>query len=101
MDTFDTLQALLSHDLHELHQMQKRGWRTLPMTRLVKEEHLGRCCYLAEEFLSTAELCALKKEKSSRPDCAALQRVFHLQRGSYLLWVRKAVLSMMGIDLNV
>jgi hypothetical protein len=29
---------------------------------MVKEEHLGRCCYLAEEFLSTAELCALKKE---------------------------------------
>lgn len=62
MDTFDTLQALLSRDLHELQQIQKRGWRVLPTTRMVKEEHLGRCCYLAEEFLSTTELCALKKE---------------------------------------
>ena len=62
MDTFDALQALLSRDLHELHQIQKRGWRILPTTRMAKEEHLGRCCYLAEEFLSTTELCALKKE---------------------------------------
>ncbi len=62
MNTFDTLQALFSHDLSELQQFRKRGWRVLPMTRVVKEEHLGRCCYLAEEFLSTAELCALKKE---------------------------------------
>ena len=62
MNTFDTLQALFSHDLSELQQFRKRGWRVLPMTRAVKEEHLGRCCYLAEEFLSTAELCALKKE---------------------------------------
>ena len=62
MDTFDALQALLSQDLHELHQIHKRGWRILPTTRMAKEEHLGRCCYLAEEFLSTTELCALKKE---------------------------------------
>ena len=62
MNTFDTLQTLFLHDLRELHQLRKRGWRILPMTRVVKEEHLGRCCYLAEEFLSTAELCALKKE---------------------------------------
>ena len=62
MNTFDCLEALFLHDLQELHQLRKRGWRILPMTRVVKEEHLGRCCYLAEEFLSTAELCALKKE---------------------------------------
>jgi hypothetical protein len=62
MNTFDTLHALLTHDIRELQQIQKRGWRVLPMTRTVKEEHLGRCCYLAEEFLSTNELCALKRE---------------------------------------
>jgi hypothetical protein len=39
MNTFDTLQALFFHDLRELHQLQKRGWRVLPMTRVVKEEH--------------------------------------------------------------
>ena len=62
MNTFDALQALLSRDLHELHQIQKRGWRILPMARIVKEEHLGRCCYLAEEFLSSTDLRALKLE---------------------------------------
>ena len=62
MNTFDSLQALFLHDLQELHQLQKRGWRALSMTRVVKEEHLGRCCYLAEEFLSTEDLCTLKQE---------------------------------------
>ncbi len=62
MNTFDSLQALFLHDLQELHQLRKRGWRVLSMTRVVKEEHLGRCCYLAEEFLSSADLCALKHE---------------------------------------
>ncbi len=62
MNTFDSLQALFLHDLQELHQLRKRGWRILSMTRVVKEEHLGRCCYLAEEFLSTEDLCTLKQE---------------------------------------
>jgi len=62
MNTFETLQALLSHDLRELRQIRQRGWRVLPMTRVVKEEHLGRCCYLAEEFLSSTDLRALKLE---------------------------------------
>jgi len=62
MNTFDSLQALFLHDLQELHQLRKRGWRALSMTRVVKEEHLGRCCYLAEEFLSTEDLCTLKQE---------------------------------------
>ena len=61
MNTFDCLEALFLHDLQELHQLRKRGWRILPMTRVVKEEHLGRCCYLAEEFLSTEVLCTLKQ----------------------------------------
>jgi hypothetical protein len=62
MNTFDTLQTLFLHDLQELHQLRKRGWRILPMTRVVKEEHLGRCCYLAEEFLNSADLSELKQE---------------------------------------
>jgi hypothetical protein len=62
MNTFDSLQALFLHDLRELYQLQKRGWRVLPTTRVVKEEHLGRCCYLAEEFLSSEDLSALKQD---------------------------------------
>jgi hypothetical protein len=61
MNTFDSLKALFLSDLQELHQLRKRGWRVLPMTRVVKEEHLGRCCYLAEEFLSSEDLCILKQ----------------------------------------
>jgi hypothetical protein len=30
------------------------------MDRIVKEEHLGRCCYLAEEMLTPVDLRALK-----------------------------------------
>ncbi len=62
MNTFDSLQALFLHDLQELHQLEKRGWPILPMTRVVKEEHLGRCCYLAEEFLSSEDLSVLKHD---------------------------------------
>ncbi len=61
MKPFDTLQALFSRDMTELHQLQKRRWFSLSMTRVVKEQHLGRCCYFAEEFLSSAELHAFKK----------------------------------------
>jgi hypothetical protein len=32
------------------------------MTRVKYEEHLGRCCYLAEEFLSSEDLCAFKQD---------------------------------------
>lgn len=60
MSTFETLQQLFLHDLGELQQLRKRGWLALPMARTVKEEHLGRCCYLAEEFLSAADLRTLK-----------------------------------------
>ncbi len=62
MSTFDKLQTMLSHDLLELRQLQKRGWFAWPMTRVVMEEHLGRCCYLAEEFLDPADLCKLKRK---------------------------------------
>jgi hypothetical protein len=62
MRTFETLQTLLSHDLLELRQLEKRGWFVWPMTRVVTEEHLGRCCYLAEEFLNPSELRTLKRK---------------------------------------
>ena len=62
MSTFETLQTLLSHDLTELRQLQKRGWFVWPMTRVVTEEHLGRCCFLAEEFLAPDDLRALKRK---------------------------------------
>ena len=60
--TYETVHVLFLHALHDVQEIQKRGWRVLPMTRIVKEEQLGRCCYLAEEFLSSAELSALKDE---------------------------------------
>ncbi len=60
MSTFTMLQTLFVSDLHELHRLQKRGWLVFPMARVVKEEHLGRCCYLAEEFLATSDLSDLK-----------------------------------------
>ena len=62
MSTFDALQGLFLHDLRELKELGKRGWFVLPMTRTVKEEHLGRCCYLAEEFLNATELYTLKHQ---------------------------------------
>ncbi|WP_126556527.1 hypothetical protein [Dictyobacter kobayashii] len=61
-NTFDMLQNLFSQDLQELQHLRKRGWFVLPMSRIVKEEHIGRCCYLAEEFLSSEELQTLKKD---------------------------------------
>jgi len=60
MNTFESLEVLILQDLCELRQLQKRGWLVWPMTRVVKEEHLGRSCYLAEELLAPADLCALK-----------------------------------------
>ncbi len=61
MNTFETLKTLFSQDLHELQLHQKRWWHFMSMTRVVKEEHLGRCCYLAEEFLSPADLYTFKQ----------------------------------------
>ena len=62
MNAFEMFQALFAADLRELHRLRQRGWFVLPIARTVKEEHLGRCCYLAEEFLAPADLCALKQE---------------------------------------
>jgi hypothetical protein len=62
MSTFETLHTLFMRDLQELQQLQKRGWLALSTTRVIKEEHLGRCCYLAEELLDAADLLALKHD---------------------------------------
>jgi hypothetical protein len=62
VNTFETLETLFLQDLCELRRLQKRRWFVLPMTRVVKEEHLGRCCYFAEEFLNPADLAILKHE---------------------------------------
>ncbi len=61
MNPFDTLQTLFSQDIRELHKLQHRWWFSLSLTRVVKEQHLGRCCYFAEEFLAPSELRAFKK----------------------------------------
>ena len=61
-NTYESVQDLFLRALHDVQEIRKRGWRVLPTTRIVKEEQLGRCCYLAEEFLSSAELRALKEE---------------------------------------
>lgn len=59
-NTLERLQTLFIHDLNELEQLQKHWWFPLSSTRVVKEEHLGRCCYLAEEFLDPDDLRTLK-----------------------------------------
>jgi hypothetical protein len=61
VNTFEKLQELFLHDMQELSQLHRR-WHIWPMARIVKEEHLGRCCYLAEEFLTSSDLCALKQK---------------------------------------
>ncbi|TMC23154.1 MAG: hypothetical protein E6J34_03910 [Chloroflexi bacterium] len=62
MNVVEQLQILMIEDISELQRLQKRRWWTWPMTRAVKEEHIGRCCYLAEEFLVGTELQALKEK---------------------------------------
>jgi hypothetical protein len=60
MSSFEQLQNLIGEDLRALRLLKRRGWFVWPMERMVKEEHLGRCCYLAEEMLNAIDLCALK-----------------------------------------
>jgi hypothetical protein len=62
MNSLDTLQELFLRDLSELRHIKKRRWFAWPMARTVKEEHLGRCCYMAEEFLNPADLGAFKQK---------------------------------------
>jgi hypothetical protein len=57
--TFESVQMLFLQTLRDVQDMRKRGF---PLRRMLKEQELGRCCYLAEEFLSLAQLRALKNE---------------------------------------
>lgn len=60
MSSLEQLQNLIGDDLRALHLLYQRRWFVWPMDRIVKEEHLGRCCYLAEEMLTTVDLRTLK-----------------------------------------
>ena len=62
MSVFEQLHKLFKEDLQALRQLKKYGWFVWPMERVVKQEHLGRCCYLAEELLSADELCQMKRQ---------------------------------------
>jgi hypothetical protein len=57
--TFESVQTLFLQVLCDVHDFRKRGF---PLRRMLKEQELGRCCYLAEEFLSPAQLRTLKDE---------------------------------------
>ena len=61
MKAYEKLQKQIEEDVQALQALKKRGWLVWPMDRVVKEEHLGRCCYLAEEWLSSEELKVLKE----------------------------------------
>jgi hypothetical protein len=60
MSSLEQFQNLIGDDLRALHLLYQRRWFVWPMDRIVKEEHLGRCCYLAEEMLTPVDLRALK-----------------------------------------
>ena len=61
MSVYEQLQRRIVEDVQSLQILKKRGWLVWPMERVVKEEDIGRCCYLAEEWLSSAQLQALKE----------------------------------------
>lgn len=62
MNTFDVFQTLFATNLDEVQRLKRRRWLAFSLSLSVKEEYLGHCCYLAEEFLSSTDLCALKNE---------------------------------------
>jgi hypothetical protein len=62
MNVVEQLQTLMIEDISELQRLRKRRWWTWTMTRSLKEAHIGRCCYLAEEFLEAVELRRLKEK---------------------------------------
>jgi hypothetical protein len=72
MTVYEQLKKQIEQDVQALQEMKKRGWLVWPMDRVVKEEDLGRCCYLAEEWLSAEELQALKERV--RLDAGAWRR---------------------------
>ena len=61
MKTFDELKALLTQELLDLERLAGI-WPTTVEKRRVKEQQIGRYCFLAEEDLSSLELQTLKQE---------------------------------------
>jgi len=60
MKTFEELKADLTQDLLELERLAGI-WPSTIEKRHVKEQAIGRLCYLAEEDLSLTELVSLKR----------------------------------------
>jgi hypothetical protein len=58
--TFEELKAVLTQELLELERLAGI-WPSTIEKRHVKEQAIGRLCYLAEEDLSTLELTTLKR----------------------------------------
>jgi hypothetical protein len=60
MKTFEELKADLTQDLLELERLAGI-WPSTIEKRHVKEQAIGRLCFLAEEDLSSPELITLKR----------------------------------------
>ena len=60
MKTFEELKAVLTKELLELERLAGI-WPGTIEKRHVKEQAIGRLCYLAEEDLSSPELTTLKR----------------------------------------
>jgi hypothetical protein len=60
MKTFEELKAALTQELVELERLAGI-WPSTIEKRHVKEQAIGRLCYLAEEDLSPPELITLKR----------------------------------------
>jgi hypothetical protein len=60
METFEELKAALTQELLELERLAGI-WPSTIEKRHVKEQAIGRLCYLAEEDLSQLELNTLKR----------------------------------------
>ena len=60
MKTFEELKAVLTQELLELERLAGI-WPSTIEKRHVKEQAIGRLCYLAEEDLSAPELSMLKR----------------------------------------
>ncbi len=58
--TFEELKVVLTQELLELERLAGI-WPSTIEKRHVKEQAIGRLCYLAEEDLSTLELTTLKR----------------------------------------
>ncbi len=60
MKTFAQLEAMLTHELAELQELEQRAWLLPTTKRARKEQQIGRHCYEAEEDLNLSDLSVLK-----------------------------------------